>query len=74
MNFPANSDVQWQAPECVGSLDHAAAYDQMRAIDGVLQQYFQTEDWLRARTREILRRAAYGGEPPAADRTHVFEE
>jgi hypothetical protein len=74
MNHPAISDVQRQAPECLGSLDHAPAHDQMRAIDAALQHYFQTRCWLRARTREILRRAAYDGEPPAADRTHVFEE
>lgn len=74
MNYPAINDVQWQATECVGSLDHAAAYDQMRAIDAVLQHYFQTKDWLQAREREMLRKATSYSHQPPAPHTHVFEE
>jgi hypothetical protein len=74
MNYTAVNNGQRQATDCVGSLDHAAAHDQMRAIDAVLQQYFQTREWLQAREREMLRKATPYSHQPPAPHTHVFEE
>ncbi len=39
--------------ECHGSLDHASAIEQMRAIDLALQRYFESRNWIVARNKEL---------------------
>ena len=39
--------------ECYGSLDHAGAIEQMRAIDLAMQRYFESRNWIVARNKEL---------------------
>ena len=39
--------------ECHGSLDHAGAIEQMRAIDLAMQRYFESRNWIVARNKEL---------------------
>ncbi len=39
--------------ECYGSLDHAGAIEQMRAIDLAMQRYFESRNWIAARNKEL---------------------
>lgn len=39
--------------ECHGSLDHAGAIEQMRAIDLAMQRYFESRNWIAARNKVL---------------------
>ena len=37
--------------EIIGSLDHAEPAEQMKAIGAVMEQYFESVDWLKKRNK-----------------------
>jgi hypothetical protein len=53
MNKPSILDQRQTVSEIIGSYDHAAPQEQMKAIHLALQQYFEVEDWLAARGRRF---------------------
>lgn len=53
MNYAATVGQRQLGSEIIGSLDHAAPQEQMKAIDGALRRYFEAEDWLAERERRF---------------------
>ncbi len=49
--FPLTIVTDLPVEETSGSMDHAAAVDQMEAVDAIMRFYFGVEDWLNARNK-----------------------
>ena len=52
MNYTTAINQQILNGNIIGSLDHAAPQEQMKAIGTALQQYFEATDWLKKRDRK----------------------